>query len=143
MIIFLNDYMIFLPMLTYSNVNQSLNVEFLFLISLLLEIKWQVLKLPLVPQKEQLAWCRCSLLRVSVLLGECVSLCQGRLIEGELGFLFLTLWLLVQDILLCWVLQKPLIFPSSSGRAKNHLPGLFLPTSLLILFPSPKSILYA
>lgn len=52
MIIFLNDYMIFLPMLTYSKVNQSLNVECLFLISLMLEIKWQVLKLSLVPQKE-------------------------------------------------------------------------------------------
>lgn len=59
MIIFLNDYMIFLPMLMYSNVNQALKHWMLISIFffLMLEIEWRVVRLlhppfPLCPLKE-------------------------------------------------------------------------------------------
>lgn len=138
--------MIFLPMLMYSNVNQALK-HWMLISNFFLCWKLSgelsdcfILLSPTVPQKKQLDQHRW---RVSRLFGEHVALHQWRFIEGELGFLSLTLWLLAQARLPCCVFQRFLTSSSLPGRAKPFCHGSpFSPTNLSTLFTSITSILF-
>lgn len=150
MIIFLNDYMIFLPMLMYSNVNQALKHRMLAynFFFLMLGIEWSIVRLlhspfPHCPLKEairptqmepceglQIVWGACCPWSVKI---------HGRRAR-----------LLVLDPLAsgpsqtsCWVFQGFLISSLSQAGENRFCHGSpFSPTNLSTLFTSLKSILF-